>query len=149
MTKEEIIENQQRLIYLLSCAPAVIYSFEAKGDFCPTFISENIKELFGYEPHEYMNDHNFVKGHVHPDDGQRIQKEQSHLFEVGRLVLEYRFLCKNDHYCWVGDEMRLIRDKNGEPLEVVGSWSDITAKKHINDALVTAENRLSHVLSVS
>lgn len=148
MTKEELIENQH-LTHLLSCAPAVIYSFEAKGDFCPTFISENIKELLGYEPHEYMTDHNFVKNRVHPDDGQRIQKEQSHLLEVGRLVLEYRFLCKDDHYCWVSDEMRLIRDKNGEPLEVVGSWSDITARKQINDALVIAENRLSHVLSVS
>ena len=31
-----------RLARLLDASPAVIYSFEAKGDFAPTFVSENI-----------------------------------------------------------------------------------------------------------
>ena len=37
-----------RLSRLLDASPAVIYSFEAKGDFAPTFVSENIMRLFGY-----------------------------------------------------------------------------------------------------
>ena len=45
---------QQRLARLLSSSPAVIYSFKATGDFAPTFISENIRTVFGYEPGEYL-----------------------------------------------------------------------------------------------
>ena len=40
----------ERLGQLLECSPAVIYSFKATGDFAPTFVSENIKRVFGYEP---------------------------------------------------------------------------------------------------
>ena len=36
-----------RLARLLDASPAVIYSFEAKGDFRPTFVSDNIARLFG------------------------------------------------------------------------------------------------------
>src|SRR5262245_58354696 len=39
---------QERLKQLLSSSPAVIYSFKARGDFAPTFVSENIKDVFGY-----------------------------------------------------------------------------------------------------
>ena len=150
--KQEIkalIADKRGLLHLLSCAPAVTYSFEAKGDFRPTFLSKNFKGLFGYEPREYMTDSNFVRDRVHPDDAQHVQNELSRLFNAGHLTLEYRFLCKDDHYCWVSDEMRLILDKKGEPLEVVGTWSDITKKKQIADALTEAQSRLSHVLAAS
>ena len=39
--------TQARLSALLESAPAVIYSFKAKDDCAPTFISENIKRLLG------------------------------------------------------------------------------------------------------
>jgi PAS domain-containing protein len=46
--------EKQRLTYLLAASPAIIYSFEAKEDYLPTFISENVKKIFGYEPSEYL-----------------------------------------------------------------------------------------------
>ena len=44
---------QERLVRLLSASPAVIYSFKATGDFAPTFVSDNIIDVFGYAPAEY------------------------------------------------------------------------------------------------
>jgi PAS domain S-box-containing protein len=146
---EALIADTDRLVHLLLCAPAVTYSFEAKGDNSPTFISENMKDVLGYEPLEYLSDRNFVRRRVHPDDASRVRDELSRLFKVGHLIVEYRFLCKDDSYCWVSDEMRLIRDKKGEPLEVVGSWTDITTRRQVSEALVAAQNRLTHVLSSS
>jgi adenylate cyclase len=55
-----------RLARLLDASPAVIYSFEAKGDFRPTFVSDNIARLFGYQAREYLDDPNFWREHVHP-----------------------------------------------------------------------------------
>ena len=132
---------------MLSNAPTATYSFEASGDFRPTYISENVNKLFGYEPQEYLADSNFVLNRVHPDDAKRVKGELSRLFEVGHLLIEYRFLCKDDNYRWVSDEMQLIRDKKGEPFEFIGSWNDITARKQLNDDLFTAQGRLSHVLA--
>lgn len=149
VAEDTLIAKNERLVHLLSYAPSVTYSFEAKGDCSPTFISENIRDLFGYEPQEYLSDPTFVRRRVHPDDASRIQAELSRLLEAGHATLEYRFLRKDGSYCWVSDKMRLIRDKSGQPLEVVGSWSDISARKQAGDALLELQQRLAHVLAAS
>jgi PAS domain S-box-containing protein len=146
---DSLIAEKERLVHLLSCAPSVTYSYEANGDYSPTFISENIRDMFGYEPQEYLLDPAFVQRRVHPDDASRVQTELSRLFKAGHIILEYRFLCKDGRYCWVSDEMRLIRDKNGQPVEVVGSWTDISTRKQVSEALVKAQQRLTHVLAAS
>jgi adenylate cyclase len=55
----------ERLARLLSASPAVIYSFEATGDFAPTFVSDNIIDVFGYAPAEYLEDPSFWRDRVH------------------------------------------------------------------------------------
>ena len=139
-------EARQRLALLLESAPAVIYSFKAKGDYAPTFISENVKRLLGYCPDEYLKDSEFWRGHVHPDDIEKVEAEQALLFEQERHTSEYRFRKKDGQYRWVSDEQHLIRDANGKPLEIVGSWSDVTDRKNAESAKDAARARLSSLL---
>ena len=138
-----------RLARLLDASPAVIYSFEAKGDFRPTFVSDNIARLFGYQAREYLDDPNFWREHVHPDDLARLEAEIGALFEHGQHVCEYRFRKKDGTYCWVNDEQHLVRDGTGEPSEVVGSWSDISARKVAEEAEDRARERLALLLGTA
>ena len=131
-----------RLDLLLGAAPAVIYSFAASGDFAPTFVSDNIEGLLGYRPDEYLKDAAFWRAHVHPDDLAAVEAEQAQLFETGAHLSEYRFRKKDGSYCWVSDEQHLIRDQNGEPLEVVGSWSNVDIRKAAERALLGAQGEL-------
>ena len=131
-----------RLSALLGAAPAVIYSFVASGDFAPTFVSDNLQGMLGYRPEEYLRDANFWRMHVHPEDLAGIEVEQVQLFEKGQHLTEYRFRKKDGCYCWVSDEQHLIRDRSGEPLEVVGSWSNIDARKEAEQALLAAQTEL-------
>src|SRR5680860_95798 len=140
---------QERTSRLLSASPAVIYSFKARDDFAPTFVSDNIGSLFGYQPTEYLNNPNFWQEHVHPDDLERVEAEVNNLFDTGRQALEYRFRRKDGSYCWVNDEQRLVRDESGAPLEVVGSWSDIGARKSAEEAEDAARARLSVLLATA
>src|SRR3712207_2174838 len=82
--QEELLTAQARLNHLLTSSPAVLYSFEAKGDYRPTFIGENIRHLFGYEPREYLGAPSFWLERVHPDDLPRTLAEFPRLFELGR-----------------------------------------------------------------
>jgi len=132
--------EKQRLTYLLAASPAIIYSFEAKENYLPTFISENIKKILGYEPSEYLEDPRFMPSHIHPDDIRRIDKEWSHLFTEGHHVIEYRFRRKDGTYCWVNDELRMICDKDGEPVEIVGAMNNISARKKVEEELDIAKN---------
>ncbi len=91
----------------------MIYSFNATGDYAPTFISQNVKDLLGYEREEYLNSQDFWESRIHPEDRPRILKAYSRLFEEGRLSSEYRFRRKDGSYCWVSDELQVIRTPAG------------------------------------
>jgi adenylate cyclase len=145
--EEAAAAARERVEYLLSSSPAVIYSFLATGDYAPTFISQNVKDLLGYDREEYLESPDFWRSRVHPEDSQRILGEYPRLFAEGRLSVEYRFRKRDDSYCWISDELQLLRDAAGDPIEVVGSWSDVTARKQIGEALVAAQDRIGRLLS--
>ncbi|HLJ65276.1 MAG TPA: PAS domain-containing protein, partial [Stellaceae bacterium] len=141
------VAARERVDYLLSRSPAVIYAFKAQGDYAPTFISRNVTELLGYQREDYLESPDFWMSRVHPDDKSRLLAEYPRLWEDGHLSVEYRFRKKDGLYCWIGDELQLLRDEAGEPAEVVGSWNDITARRQIGEALVAAQDRIGHLLS--
>ena len=145
--EEAAAAARERVEYLLSSSPAVIYSFLATGDYAPTFISQNVKDLLGYDREEYLESADFWRSRVHPKDSERILGEYPRLFAEGRLSIEYRFRKKDDSYCWIGDELQLRRNAAGDPIEIVGSWNDITARKQIGEALVAAQDRIGRLLS--
>ena len=147
--REAQAASQESLARLLSASPAVIYSFKASGDFAPTFISDNIIDLFGYAPAEYLADPSFWRDRVHPDDLVRVEEAVAKFFHNGVQAVEYRFRRKDGSYCWVNDEQRLIRSGKGKPLEIVGSWSDITGRKAAEEAKAAAHARLSQLLTSS
>ena len=45
--EEAVVAARERIEHLLASSPAVIYSFKATGDYAPTFISQNVKDLLG------------------------------------------------------------------------------------------------------
>jgi len=137
---------RDRLTQLLSASPAVIYSFKAGGDFAPTFVSTNIETLFGYAPEEYLENADFWRTRVHPADINAVEAEQGKLFEEGWHTAEYRFRKSDGTYCWVSDEQTLIKDAHGNPLEVVGSWNEITARKTAEQAAQQANQRVTDAI---
>ena len=80
---EALVAAQDRLVHLLSCAPAVIYSYKATGDFAPTFVSQNITDWLGYQPQEYLENPDFWWRCVHPDDLAEVEAEAVQLFKKG------------------------------------------------------------------
>src|SRR4029453_11970418 len=71
------------------------------------------------------------------------------LYKKGRHTVEYRFLRKDGAYCWVNDAQQLIRDKDGQPAEVVGSWSDITERKREEEAGAGAPDAVERLVARS
>ncbi|MBD1929674.1 PAS domain S-box protein [Trichocoleus sp. FACHB-90] len=130
--KIEILERQiaeDRLQHLLTSSPAVIYSCKASNDYGATFISENVFSQLGYEAREFIEDSGFWMNHIHPEDRPDILAGLSNLFEQGHHNHEYRFLRPDGTYRWMHDELKLVRDEAGNPIELIGSWWDITERK--------------------
>lgn len=139
--EEELLTTKERLQHLLSANPAVIYSCRVSAAWGTTFVSENVKEQFGHEPSEFMDDPMFWDRHIHPDDAQRIIKGLPAIFENDYRVDEYRFMHKDGTCSWIRDQVKLIRDADGRPVEIIGCWVDISKRKRAEEALRESEAR--------
>jgi len=124
-----------RLQYLIDNTPAIIYTSVPTGDFKMTFVSANALHVLGYRPEEMIADQNFWFEHLHPDDRAEIFSSLAMLFSEGKKTYEYRFLSSTGHYVWMHDMLKLIRDEQGNPVEVVGSLTDISERKLMEVAL--------------
>jgi PAS domain S-box-containing protein len=125
----DLDKARERLQYLLTVTPGVIYTNQASGDFACTFVSENLHSIMGYTPREMLDDPKFWSSRLHPEDAPRVFPEVYHLISKGGGTTEYRFRHRQEHYIWIHDTFKVIHDEAGRPLEIVGSWADITNRK--------------------
>ena len=119
----------RRLDFLLTASPAVIYTASPNQDFRLAFVSENIQKLLDYTPDELLNQHVSWCDRVHPDDVERVRQGIARVCETGHNTHEYRVFHNNGNAVWLRDEMVLSHDDDEQPLEIVGSWSNITERK--------------------
>ncbi len=139
--QSQIIAQQERMLQrtqdLLAASLVVTYSRKATDEYPVTFISDNAIEIFGYKSHDFITDVRFWASHIHPDDLSRVFADLNDVFAQEKFSHEYRFLHQDGTYRWVHDQLRLIRDAAGQPVEIVGSWQDITACKQTEAELRT------------
>jgi PAS domain S-box-containing protein len=128
-SEDNLLRTEARLRYLLSSNPAVLYACQATGDYGATFVSDNVKEMLGYESAAFLEESDLWASRIHPEDALQVSKGITQLFIQGTYTHEYRFLHQDGSYRWVLDDLKLIRNEADEPLEIVGYWSDITEKK--------------------
>ena len=138
-----------RLQFVLASGPGVIYTCRPDGNFGATFISENIKEQLGYEPSDFIDDSEFWAENIHPEDRPVVFENLPKLFETGNYVHEYRFLHKDGTFRWMRDELRLLKNQDGEPLEIVGCWMDITERKTMEDDLRNKKSLLEEAQRIA
>jgi two-component system, sensor histidine kinase and response regulator len=123
---------------LLHASPAVIYCRQATHNFQPTFVSGSITRLFDVTPKEYFESPDLWKERVHPEDVDRLRVWVDQTFDGGERSIEYRYRRKDGTYCWVYDEQHFLCDEKGQPIEIVGSWTDITPRKEAEEKLQKA-----------
>src|SRR5215468_368363 len=138
----ELIGTRQRLQYLLSVSPAIIYTTKASGDYACTFISDNLRDIMGYSPIEMTTDPKCWPDHLHPDDTARVIEEMAPLIEKGGGTLDYRFRHRDGHYIWIQDTFKVIKGENDQPLELVGAWADISQSKSAEQKALKANAAL-------
>jgi PAS domain S-box-containing protein len=133
------IDAQQRLEYLISATSAITYTIRAQGAMEATFISSNVHEVLGYTPQQFLNDPQFWQSHLHDEDRVRIFAEQASLLATGEANIDYRFRHADGSYRWIRDAARVVRDKAGQPVEIVGHWVDISDQVRAVDAIKRSE----------
>ncbi|MGV0025932.1 PAS domain S-box protein [Phormidesmis priestleyi] len=133
--EKALLATQARFKYLLSSNPSVIYTCQPNRNRPCTFVSENITQQLGYEVWQYLKDPHFWIDRIHPDDLPNVLTKMSQLFATEQLSCEYQFLHQDGSYRWLRDAMKLLRDRQGYPVEIIGSVVDITDRKRVENQL--------------
>jgi PAS domain S-box-containing protein len=89
---------------------------------------------------------------IHPADKPRVLQALQHHIEGGNEFWsqEHRLRCADGNWLWVLGRGRTVeRDKAGKPLRMVGTLTDITARRHAIAELAQSEVRFRTVFEAS
>ncbi|GAB3546554.1 diguanylate cyclase [Noviherbaspirillum agri] len=100
--------------------------------------SHGWKSMLGYAQEDIGDSLEEWKTRVHPDDMERVMHDLKEHIE-GRTYTyrnEHRIRCKDGSWKWILDRgMVILRDKAGAPVRMVGTHTDIAARKALEHAL--------------
>jgi rsbT co-antagonist protein RsbR len=118
-----------RMEYLLNASGVVLFSID-REKIRTSYISENVRDCFGYEPEEFINDGMLWRGKIHPDDRPDVLAALEELRRGISVSREYRFMHKDGSYRWTQGDIRILRGADGSVTELIGTWQDISARKN-------------------
>jgi PAS domain S-box-containing protein len=103
------------------------------------WMSENVQALLGYSVSETLGP-DWWMDNIHTEDRDAVVNPfLADLLNQGYAAAEYRFRHKNGHFRWVRGEARVLRDVSGGIAEVIGSLSDITERKRLENQFWQAQ----------
>ena len=100
--------------------------------------SPSLMQLYGYEPGDIEPSPEALDSLTHPDDRAQMEQDREAHFSGENPVYrnEHRVLCKDGSWKWVLTRGLVIeRDAQGRPLRMVGTHTDISARKASEDTL--------------
>jgi len=126
-------DSEARYALVTEAATEGIYDWNIAGN--ELYVSPRLNELFGFETGELTSQDWYAR--VHSDERETYRRALASHFKGSErhLHCEYRILIKSGEYRWVLDHGLAVRNQAGRAVRLVGSVSDISARKAAEMAL--------------
>ena len=149
--KTELLVVKSELERIVAASPAVLYRCRwsgdlARGQFYPTYFSPQLESMLGYTPSVFLQTPWWLE-YVHPEDLQAVLVCLENIIEKGEASLTYRVRSSSGDWVLILDHARLVKDSDGIPLEMVGSWLDVTQGRQVERKLTASEQRYSSLFN--
>ncbi|GAB3018257.1 PAS domain S-box protein [Spirosoma pulveris] len=113
--------------------------------------SARYRDILGYTLEEFPDVIEVWMNKLHPQDREQLTDPEMSLYQSGAReshVTEYRLLAKDGTYKHFLDRGRVFNySEDGKPLLMIGTSTDITHQKNIEEALRTNAHRLSNLIA--
>ena len=146
--EEALRESEERWQFALEGSGDGVWDWNAQTNY--VFFSRQWKTMFGFEEHEIGNSLEEWATRVHPEDRDSVYAEiRKHFAGYTPIYMsEHRVQCKDGTYKWILDRGKVIRwTEDKKPLRVIGTHTDITPRKQMEDALRKNEKELKTLFS--
>ncbi|MDJ0833062.1 MAG: PAS domain S-box protein [Gammaproteobacteria bacterium] len=100
--------------------------------------------MAGYRPNEFSASYENWRARVHPDDVAMAEQTALEFSQeiLDKFDIEFRFRRKAGTYMWVRARARIFAyDKAGKPLRMVGTHTDVTDRKRVQESLIKSEEK--------
>ncbi len=132
-------ESEERFRLLTEIAPVGIFETDISGD--NTFVNDKWCELAGLSPEQAAGP-GWVAA-LHPEDRERVSTEWYTATTNNQMFRsEYRFRRPDGEVSWLIGQGRNVTDAAGHMTGFVGTLTDITERRHAEQALRESEERL-------
>ncbi len=138
--EESLRESQERWQFALEGSGDGVWDWDLVSN--RVYYSKQWKAMLGFEESEISDGLQEWEARIHPEDRGRVVEEWTEHFEGKTPVYtcEHRIGCKDGSYKWVLDRGKIISSSpGGRPLRAIGTHSDITRRKQMEEALFQRE----------
>jgi PAS domain S-box-containing protein len=139
-------ESEERWLFAFEGAEDGAWDWNAQTN--KVFHSNRWKSMLGFNDDEIGDTLEDWNNLVHPDDREKANSLFNDHFD-GRIPIyksEYRMMCKDGTYKWILDRGKIISyTDNGKPLRAVGTHTDITEQKQIEEKLRENEEKFRSI----
>ncbi|MBP0021112.1 MAG: PAS domain-containing protein [Cyanobacteria bacterium SBLK] len=150
-TENALVQQQELLFKIIQTSPNVWYFYDLKTQQY-IYLNQSLRKILGYSSEEFYERYLHIQL-THPDDIKplEIYFEQ---FASGRdgetFTIEYRMHHKHRSWRWfLSRDLIFSRSADGEPQIILGTMTDISELKEIEEKLQTNQDRLQLALENS
>jgi PAS domain S-box-containing protein len=147
-TEADLRESEARWHYALEGSDSGVWDWNASTN--EVFFSDRWKSMLGHAPHEIGTSLDEWASRVHPDDlGETMALVTAHVDgRTAEYVSEHRVRCKDGTYRWILDRGQAVaRDANGLAVRLVGTHTDITARREAEQRRGEQERRFRAIFN--
>ena len=115
-----------------------------------TYFSNTSNHLLGYQIDEFTDNADLWWNRTYDDDRLMLEQNDAkyRLGEIDHHILEYRMLNKDGSVRWVMDRGVVIDStKDGKPLKIIGTHTDITERKQAEELLQREEQKYRNIIA--
>jgi PAS domain S-box-containing protein len=145
---DRVREAEHRYRSFVERIPAVTYTDIPGAEGIEMgFVSPQVRDILGYGPERFVNDRRFWASLMHPDDYARLSGTGAFDPQAEEpFDEEYRMIAADGREVWVHDTSTPIHDGSGRLRYWQGFMMDVTARKHAQEQLRRAEERLRQLV---
>ena len=137
----EFRSSEERFRLASKAVPGMIYDWNLITN--QVYRSEGIETLLGLSKEEAQTPIDWWLERIHPEDAALIQDciQQIRAGSMDIFNYEYRMRHNDGHWIYILDRSYIVRDARQKAIRMVGSVTDITARKQYEKTLQESESR--------
>jgi polar amino acid transport system substrate-binding protein len=133
--QSELRTSEERYRIAVETANDGLWDWDVHKNVC--FISEKWQERLSLPSNLIENHFEVWLGKMHPDDEVKVRQLVKNYLEgkVDQYHVEYRLRDECGNYIWIQSKSKMIKDKTGNIIRMVGAHTDITERKEYEEKI--------------